>query len=157
VSRTSDGTPVAGRGTLVLPKITCDEKNQPVETVVRTWDLDGGTAQTPVTAAEPGQYRLSCTLSDARGHVIEGGHIFVARGERFTGAGSRFNDLEVGERRARIRPRRHGPAQGGASPPIGTVAAWSLTFACAFQIFGSTVGETACTRPSSIRTWTWPT
>src|SRR5712691_1537005 len=46
-------------------------------------------------AAKAGQYRLSYRLTDAKKHTIEGGYLFVVRGEGFTGKDYRFNDLEL--------------------------------------------------------------
>src|SRR3954453_5596244 len=48
-----------------------------------------------MTAAKAGQYRLSYRLTDAKKHAIEGGYLFVVRGEGFTGKDYRFNDLEL--------------------------------------------------------------
>src|SRR5205814_2745827 len=46
-------------------------------------------------AARAGQYRLSYKVTDAKKHTIEGGYLFVVRGEGFTGKDYRFNDLEL--------------------------------------------------------------
>lgn len=46
-------------------------------------------------ADQPGQYRLSYTVTDNKGHAIEGGYVFVVRGQGFDGRDFRFNDVEL--------------------------------------------------------------
>jgi uncharacterized protein YfaS (alpha-2-macroglobulin family) len=97
-AQTLDGKPVEGKGELTLYKIAYNDKNQPVETAVETWKLDTdprGDTRQQLKAAEPGQFRLSYKLTDSRQHTIEGGYVFVVRGEGFDGKGFRFNDLEL--------------------------------------------------------------
>ena len=53
------------------------------------------TANQTITASAPGQYRLSYELTDAKGHTIEGAHVFVIRGEGFDGRQFRFSQLEL--------------------------------------------------------------
>ena len=65
---------------------------------MQTWKLDTnveGKAQQQIKAAEAGQYRLSYKLTDAKKHTIEGGYVFVVRGEGFDGHDFRFNDIEL--------------------------------------------------------------
>ena len=53
---------------------------------MQTWKLDTnveGKAQQQIKAAEAGQYRLSYKLTDAKKHTIEGGYVFVVRGDGF--------------------------------------------------------------------------
>lgn len=101
-ARTLDGKGVSAAGELRLLKVTYKEGN-PVETVVQTWnletDVDGAAHQT-LAAGEAGQYRLSFRLPSQRangekGPDIEGGYLFVVRGEGFNGSGFEFNDLEL--------------------------------------------------------------
>jgi uncharacterized protein YfaS (alpha-2-macroglobulin family) len=109
-AQTLDGKPVQGTGELKLLKITYNEKNEPVEKVVETWKLDTnveGMAQQQMKAAEAGQYRLSYTVwgnrplpegvkeEDRNATPIEGGYLFVVRGEGFDGKEFRFNDIEL--------------------------------------------------------------
>jgi uncharacterized protein YfaS (alpha-2-macroglobulin family) len=109
-AQTLDGKPVQGTGELKLLKITYDDKNEPVEKMVQTWKLDTnveGMAHQQMKAAEPGQYRLSYTVwgnrplpegvkeEDRKATPIEGGYLFVVRGEGFDGKSFRFNDLEL--------------------------------------------------------------
>src|SRR5262249_25820475 len=48
-----------------------------------------------VRGGKGGQYGLSYRLTDAKQHAIEGGYLFVVRGEGFDGRDYRFNDLEL--------------------------------------------------------------
>ncbi len=97
-AQTLDQKPVAGKGELKLNSITYDDKNQPWEKTVETWKLDPdaeGKAVQKIKAAKAGQYRLIYTVTDAKGHSIQGGYIFVVRGEGFDGKDFRFNDIEL--------------------------------------------------------------
>lgn len=106
-AHTLDNTPVQGTGELTLFKITYDDKQQPVEEAVQTWKLnpdEAGRAQKQIAATAPGQYRLSYKVTDRRDHTIEGGYVFVIRGEGFDGREFRFNDLELVTDRAEYAP-----------------------------------------------------
>lgn len=97
-AQTLDQKPVEGKGELTLYQITYNDKNEPVEKAVQTWKLDTsseGAADQQLKAAEPGQYRLSYKLTDTNKHTIEGGYLFVVRGQAFDGKEFRFNDLEL--------------------------------------------------------------
>ena len=97
-AQTLDQKPVTGKGVLKLFSITYDAKNAPVEKVVEQWNLDTdaqGSARQQFRAAEKGQYRLSYTVTDAKDHAIEGGYVFVVRGDTFDGREFRFNDIEL--------------------------------------------------------------
>jgi uncharacterized protein YfaS (alpha-2-macroglobulin family) len=107
-AQTLDGKPVQGEGQLTLFKISYDKANQPVETAVQKWGVDTdveGYARQQMTAARAGQYRLSFRLTDAKKHTIEGGYLFVVRGEGFTGLDYRFNDLELVTDRREYAPK----------------------------------------------------
>lgn len=96
-AQTADGKPIEGKGALTLYRITY-ENAQPIETKVESWKLDTdaqGTAKQQLEAAKPGQYRLAYKVTDAKDHTVEGGYLFVVRGEGFTGANYRFNALEL--------------------------------------------------------------
>ena len=88
-AQTLDRKPVAGKGTLKLLKIAYDAEGKPVETPVESWDLaldaDGQARQT-IKASAPGQYRLSATIDDGKGHSIEGGYLLTITGQGFDGA-----------------------------------------------------------------------
>jgi hypothetical protein len=97
-AQTLDQKPVEGQGELTLLKVTYNEKGEPVEVPVQTWKLDTnaeGRAEQQLKATAAGQYRLSYKLADAKQHTIEGGYLFVVRGEGFDGREFRFNDLEL--------------------------------------------------------------
>jgi uncharacterized protein YfaS (alpha-2-macroglobulin family) len=97
-AQTLDQKPVQGKGELTLFKVSYDDKAQPVEKAVQKWDLntdDEGKARVQLKAAEPGQYRLSYQVTDSKKHTLEGGYVFVVRGEGFDGSGFRFNDVEL--------------------------------------------------------------
>jgi uncharacterized protein YfaS (alpha-2-macroglobulin family) len=97
-AQTLDGKPVQGNGELSLLRITYNDKHEPVEKVVQTWKVDTdveGKAQQQIKAAESGQYRISYKLTDAKQHTIEGGYVFVVRGEGPDGRDFRFNDIEL--------------------------------------------------------------
>lgn len=93
-----DQKPVSGKGVLRLMKVTYGADQKPVETEVQKWDLDTGVdgrARQQLSASEAGQFRLSYTVTDSKGHAIEGGYVFVVSGEGFDGSAFRFNDLEL--------------------------------------------------------------
>jgi uncharacterized protein YfaS (alpha-2-macroglobulin family) len=97
-AQTLDQKPVQGTGELTLYQVRYNDKQEPVEKAVETWKLDTnaeGRARQQLKAAEPGQYRLSYRLTDAQKHTIEGGYLFVVRGEGFDGHEFRFNDIEI--------------------------------------------------------------
>ncbi len=97
-ARTLDGKPVAGKGTLQLLKVSYDEDGKPVEKTVKSWKIDPdaeGCINQQIKASASGQYRLSYKLKDKAGHEIEGGYVFVVRGEGFNGKKFRFNDIEI--------------------------------------------------------------
>lgn len=94
---TPDRKPVQGKGVLTLNRISY-EKGKPIEAVVQTWNVEtdvDGYAKQQMLAARAGQYRLSYKLTDAKSNTIEGGYVFVVRGEGFNGADYRFNALEL--------------------------------------------------------------
>ena len=97
-AHTLDNKPVSGKGELTLFKITYDDKQQPVEEAVQSWKLDtdaAGRATQQLAASKSGQYRLSYKVTDSKEHTIEGGYVFVVRGDGFDGREFRFNDLEL--------------------------------------------------------------
>lgn len=96
--RTPDGKPVEGKGKLTLYAVRYDQGRKPIETPVGTWDLDPnaeGRATQQIAASQAGQFRLSYVVTDAKGNSIEGGYLFVVRGQGFDGRAFRFNDLEL--------------------------------------------------------------
>ncbi len=106
-ARTLDGRGVAGQGRLQLLRISYNDAGEPVENVVQQWNLNtnaDGSAQQVLKAGEPGQYRLSLSLTDEQQHTIEGGYLFVVRGEGFDGSEFQFNDLELVADKAEYAP-----------------------------------------------------
>jgi len=96
-ARTLDGKPVKGHGKLTLYWITYRE-GKPVEKPVFALDLatnEEGFAQQPITAAKAGQYRLSYTVTDAKGHAIEGGYLFTIIGHTGRAEDFRYNAIEL--------------------------------------------------------------
>jgi uncharacterized protein YfaS (alpha-2-macroglobulin family) len=97
-AHTLDQKSVQGHGTLRLLRISYDKQGEPRPKTVQTWDLDTnaeGQARMQLKASRAGQYRLSYKLTDAKQHTIEGGYLFVVRGEGFDGHQFRFNDIEL--------------------------------------------------------------
>lgn len=92
------GGPVTGKGQLTLYRIRYNERQQPLETPVQTWNLDPdaqGQARQQLKASAPGQYRLAYRLTDARQRTVEGGYLFLIRGPGFDSQTFRFNELEL--------------------------------------------------------------
>jgi uncharacterized protein YfaS (alpha-2-macroglobulin family) len=106
-AQTLDHKPVAGNGMLTLVKVEYDAKLQPTEQVMRTWEVgtnEEGRASQAIQATLPGQYRLSYTVTDAKGRSIEGGYVFVVRGKGFKTDNLRFNDVELVAEKAEYQP-----------------------------------------------------
>ncbi len=106
-ARTLDGSPVQGQGDLKLLRIEYGKDGKPVENEVQKWDLntnDRGSASQKMQASKSGQYRLSYTVDDGNGHTIEGGYVFIIRGEGFDGRDFRFNQMEVVPDQAEYKP-----------------------------------------------------
>ncbi len=96
-ARTLDSKPVAARGTVRLLRITYTN-SAPVETDVESWDVQtdaDGIVRVQARAAQPGQYRLACALTDARGLRAEGGYLLTVMGDIVHGDSWRFNELEL--------------------------------------------------------------
>jgi len=97
-ARRLDQKPVEGKAEIKLLRISYAPDGTPSEKVVEEWesktDIEGK-ASLQIKAAEPGQYRLSCTVLDAKDHKEEGAYIFTVAGEGFKGEGFRFNEIEL--------------------------------------------------------------
>ncbi|OGV64485.1 MAG: alpha-2-macroglobulin [Lentisphaerae bacterium RIFOXYB12_FULL_65_16] len=97
-ARTVAGKPVKAKGPLCLFRVTYDKDGNPTEKEAQRWDVetnDDGQVEMQMKASAAGQYRLACKLTDAAGHTIEGGYVFVVTGQGFDGAKFRFNDIEL--------------------------------------------------------------
>jgi uncharacterized protein YfaS (alpha-2-macroglobulin family) len=107
-AQTLDRKPIASaKGKLKLLQVAYDREMKPIEREVGVWDLSTdaeGHAAQQVKAATPGQYRLSYTVTDAKNHSIEGGYVFVVRGEGMRDENFRFNDIEVVAEKKEYKP-----------------------------------------------------
>lgn len=104
---TLDRKGVAGNGTWSLQKLSYNEKAEPKETEIKSEALKTdaeGAAKLKLSASEAGQYRLLATVTDAKGHKIEGAYIFVVRGQAANGKDFRFDDLELVADKAEYGP-----------------------------------------------------
>ncbi len=96
-AQTLDLKPVAGRGVLKLLRLDTGA-GRSGETELERWDLDtdaSGAARIKIQAARAGQYRLSYTVTDAKGHAIEGGYVFTVAGAGEDPGRFRFTKLEL--------------------------------------------------------------
>ena len=106
-AHTLDKKPVQGEGTLRLLKISYDKNQKPVETEVGKWEVATdaqGHASYKMTAAAPGQYRISYKLTNAKQQTIEGGYLLTVTGQGFDGADFRFSNLELIPQKREYRP-----------------------------------------------------
>ena len=97
-ARTLDGAPVSGKGVLKLYRITYNKEGVAEETEERSWEVDAdaqGRGQQLFSASRAGQYRLSWTLTDAKGRSVEGGQLFTVHGPGYDGRDFRYNALEL--------------------------------------------------------------
>ena len=97
-SQTPDGKPVSGAGDAVIYKISYDKAGKPIEQPVDKAMLradEQGKASYKFKPLAAGQYRVSLTLSDEKGHKEEGGYLFNVYGKDFDGKSLKFNDLEL--------------------------------------------------------------
>lgn len=97
-SQTPDGKPVSGAGDAVIYKISYDKAGKPTEQPVDKAMLradEQGKASYKFKPLAAGQYRVSLTLADEKGHKEEGGYLFNVYGKDFDGKSLKFNDLEL--------------------------------------------------------------
>ncbi|HOG51326.1 MAG TPA: alpha-2-macroglobulin family protein, partial [Lentisphaeria bacterium] len=79
-ARTPGGAPVQGAGTLKLFRLGRDPLGELVEKLEQEWPLapdEDGAANMTINAAEPGQYRLTWTVNDAKGRAVEGATVIT--------------------------------------------------------------------------------
>lgn len=96
-ARTLDGKPVVGAGKATLLAIPYQD-GKLVEKAVHAEDVptnEEGFAHAQFQAAQPGQYRLSYKLTDAKGHAIEGGYVLTVIGTGFDSSAFRFSSIEL--------------------------------------------------------------
>jgi uncharacterized protein YfaS (alpha-2-macroglobulin family) len=106
-AHTLDRKPVEGKGDLTLYRLSYSDKGEVKETAVGNWKLDTnveGVAHQQINAEKAGQYRLSYKVTDSKNHTIEGGYVFVIRGEGVKGQDFRFNDIELVSDRREYQP-----------------------------------------------------
>jgi len=97
LAQSVDRKPVSGEAAAALYRVRY-VKGEASETAVQQWRLRTdaeGRAHLQVKAAEAGQYRIACTVRDARGRSAEGGYLFTVSGPGFDGADFRFNAVEL--------------------------------------------------------------
>lgn len=107
-ARTVDGNGVQGQGDLKLFKISY-QNGEPKETLVEQWPLntdEQGRSSQKIHAESSGQYRLSYTVTQGE-NSIEGGYLFVIRGDGFDGSDYRFNALELVTDKQHYAPGEH--------------------------------------------------
>jgi len=105
-ARTIDGQPVAGAKARVQLLRVSYRGDRPEETEVEAWELATGAdgqGEVRVRAAQAGQHRVLCAVTDAKGRRIEGGYVFTAYGAE-AGDEYRFNDVELVADRGEYRP-----------------------------------------------------
>ena len=97
-SQTPDGKPVPGAGEAVIFKISYDKAGKPIEQPIEKALLradEQGKATYKFKPLAAGQYRVSFTLADEKGHKEEGAYLFNVYGKDFDGKSLKFNDLEL--------------------------------------------------------------
>ena len=97
-ARRPDGKPVTGTGKLRLFSVDYSQQGKPLETEVRSWDLNTnaeGRAELQIKASDAGQYRLSYQVTSESRKTIEGAHVLTIVGNAFDGSQFRFDDLEL--------------------------------------------------------------
>ena len=97
-ARTLNGAPVSGKGVMKLYRVTYNKEGVAEETEERSWEVDAdaqGHGQQMFSASRAGQYRLSWTLTDAKGRSVEGGQLFTVHGAGYDGRDFRYNELEL--------------------------------------------------------------
>jgi alpha-2-macroglobulin len=97
-AQTLDHKGVEGAGELTLFRVSYNKQMEPVETAVKQWSLATdaqGRSSLQLKASRAGQYRLSYQVTDSKEHTIEGGYVFVVRGDGFDGKNFRFSEIEL--------------------------------------------------------------
>jgi len=126
-AQTLSNQPVPGNGKLKLLKISYNiagDKVTPIETEVQQWALNTnaqGATTLQIKASEAGQYRLSYSLDDLKGHTEEGGYLFTIRGDAVDNNQYRFNDIELIQDKREYKPGETVNLQINTNQPNSTV------------------------------------
>lgn len=105
-AQTLDRKPISKPGKLTLFKIDYDEKGNPNETPVESWDLktdEQGELSHKFKVPVAGQFRIAFEI-DSEGGPIEGAYIFLVRGDNLNSADFQFSDLEIIPDKKTYRP-----------------------------------------------------
>ena len=122
-ARTPDGEGVPGAGKVRLFRVTWIEdtvKEREVQAFDITTSKDGA-ASLKLVIPQAGQYRLSCSVTDAKGTRLEGGQLLYVRGPDSNGRGYRFNDLELIVEKRSYQPGETAVLQINTDLPDSTV------------------------------------
>lgn len=122
-ARRPDGEPVEGDGKVQLVAVSYNEKGEPSEKEIRSWDLDtdaAGAAELQIKASDAGQYRMSYKVTVGE-HTIEGAHLFTIVGQNFDGSDFRFSDLELVPDKQQYAPGDTMQLQVNANRPGSTI------------------------------------
>lgn len=102
-----DNKPVKGKGVAKLLKLSFDAAGKPSETVVQEFPIElaeNGKAELQMKAAGAGQFRISCTITDAKNRSIEGGYVFAVMGDKSEAKDYRFNAIELTPDKREYKP-----------------------------------------------------
>ena len=122
-ARTPDGKHVAGTGKARLFQVTWNE-DEAEEREVEAFEFTTGeddSASFKIVIPKAGQYRLSCSVTDATGTRKEGGQLLYVRGPDADGRGYRFNDLELIVEKRDYQPGETAVLQINTDLPDSTV------------------------------------
>ena len=135
-AHTLDQKPVEGKGELHALQDHLRRQERAGRKGRRKWSSTPTSKARPSSSSRrrrPGKYRLSYRLTDKKDHTIEGGYVFVVRGDGFDGRDFRFNDLELVTDQREYAPgdkvklhdqhqhgRRHGAALRPSRPTAST-------------------------------------
>ncbi|MEA2011622.1 MAG: MG2 domain-containing protein, partial [Verrucomicrobiota bacterium] len=96
----ADNKPIKGNSITKLFKIRYEQDGTPHENLIQKWstsEIENGNDSQIIKAAEPGQYRISFSVTDNNKETEEGAQIFTVRGEKIVVSPDdfRFNDIEI--------------------------------------------------------------
>lgn len=97
-ARSADGRHIETKGKLTLFRITSGRDGKVAETEVKSWQTgtgDGRNGSIAFQVDKAGQYRLSATLTDARGRASEGAILITVRGKNGGEGDFHYSDIEL--------------------------------------------------------------